>query len=285
MSFTVSKNFIENYKTVQGLVSPANLQANSACEIDLGVSTSYTLSLSQLSSANNIYITGPNAPITLTLPSNTDLSKLFTNPVKGSLTYWYIFPNTSGPGVNNITITLTNPSGAESVTLSGASMYKLAMQVSDNPIAFDLHWIAYNNSVVMPVPFVQTVTNASTTLQWQYLNAGTAYPPSLLLNGSLSGPLSLALDNGLNLWNKLFGSSSMPSAGSVYYGDIVITNNTNNTVTLSSTIANSKGVITIIGGPVAVSTKACVELKVKFSAKSTSSATAQVIANVLAFTV
>jgi hypothetical protein len=43
MSFTVSKNFIENYKTVQGLVSPANLQANSACEIDLGVSTSYTL--------------------------------------------------------------------------------------------------------------------------------------------------------------------------------------------------------------------------------------------------
>ena len=159
------------------------------------------------------------------------------------------------------------------------------MQVSDDPIAFDLHWIAYNNSVVMPVPFVQTVTNASSTLQWQYLNAGTAYPPSLLLNGSLSGPLSLALDNRLNLWNKLFGSSSMPSAGSLYYGDIVITNNTNNTVTLSSTVANSKGVISIIGGPVAVATKASVELKVKFSAKSTSSATAQVIANVLAFTV
>ena len=72
MSFTVSKNFIENYKTVQGLVSPANLQANSACEIDLGVSTSYTLSYHQLSSANNIYITGPNVipvpPILLSLP-------------------------------------------------------------------------------------------------------------------------------------------------------------------------------------------------------------------------
>jgi hypothetical protein len=285
MSFTVSKNFIENYKTVQGLVSPANLQANSACEINLGLSTSYSVSLCQLSSASNIYITGPNAPITLTLPSNSELSKLFTNPVKGSLTDWYIFPNTSGPGVNNITITLTNPSGAESVTLAGASMYKLAMQVSDDPIAFDLHWIAYNNSVVMPVPFVQTVTNASTMLQWQYLNAGTAYPPSLLLSGSLSGPLSLALDNGLNLWNKLFGSSSMPSAGSVYYGDIVIINNTNNTVTLSSTVSNPSGVISIIGGPVAVATKACVQLKVKFSAKTTSSATAQVIANVLAFTV
>lgn len=77
----------------------------------------------------------------------------------------------------------------------------------------------------------------------------------------------------------------MPSAGSVYYGDIVITNNTNNTVTLSNTVGNPFGLITIIGGPVGVATKACVELKVKFSAKSVSSATAQVIANVLGFTV
>lgn len=288
MSFSVSNTTIENYRLVQGLVAPAQPGPSAAVTITIA-STGYNLNLAQLGDSKNLNIEAPSDNIDINLPSNVELLNLFDrNPVAGSMVEWNIFNNNS-----QLKFILPDQDINDSVILSGNSMYKLALQIATGPtdpsgagVHYDLHNIAYNGSIVMPVPLVQTLTPTTTSINWQFLNASTAYPPSILLKGTLSEPantLTLTLGTGLSLWQKLFGAAKMPAAGAIYFGNIVIINNSSGTLEFTSSAT-----IELLGVPpgssITVLQYSVAELKVKFTAKTATSANAQVGMNVYLYT-
>lgn len=284
MSFGVSNTNIANYRRVQGLLGHSDPGPNSAITYEFPSSgmTGF-ISGEQLSAGTNILLVNADGN-TLQFPPYTEMKYLFNNLVQGSTREWNL---TLKEPSDSFTIQVPNSSSVDQQNLSGAGFYKIALNAMTGPIGanadfeYDLHYSQYNGSVVMPVPLVQTITASPATIAWNLLNTGSGYPPSIVIKSTVGGPAVLYLGNALSLWNKLFGASRMPAAGTVYYGDIMVINDTGATLNITTTVG---GGIMLLTGGFSLLTKQVAQFKVKFTSKTNTSATAQLQSTVLEFT-
>jgi hypothetical protein len=286
MAFSISNTTIDNYKLIQSLVVPSFAGPTAPLVYDAQNATGY-ISADELSASKIIKITNSEGSV-IVFPGNEDLVRLYTNPTSGSLVDWTLVVDSNAD-------TFSVVCDDDSVNLSGSTCYNLLLEMATGPadfsgtgVGFNMHYSIFNSSIIMPVPLVQTInTSATGTLSWTYLNAGAGYPPSLMIQGAAGATGALTLDSGLNLWNKLFGSASMPTAGALYYGDIAIINNNSSPFTVDSTLSPSPSgnAVTLLGSPpIALPSKAVMLLKIKFTAKSATLATAEASSTVISYT-
>lgn len=143
-------------------------------------------------------------------------------------------------------------------------------------------------SRILPIPLVQYITPDTDTINWNNLN-NDSYFPSILLNGYLTAPKTLYLGKGIDLWNKLFGSKQIPYEESIFTGNVIITNNTGQSITFVPTSSNPLYIQTgnFNGNPfptISIKNKELLVLQVKFSSKTDTGAIAQIIPTKLEYT-
>lgn len=249
--------------------------------------SSNRITLEELRNFQNISIFNSSGSV-LIFPSNQELLTLFpNNPLPGETKEWnFITEAESEEPLAPLELKWDERSIF--ICSSPHGNYKISLQVykcSESELSFNITYLSYCGSIQVPQAGVQTVNSTTTTILWQYLIAGSAYPPELMIVGNSIQNQTLYLDSGINLWNKLFANISMPACGSIYFGDIIIMNNTTQTVVVESTNSSSGGVITLIGGTLSVPSYGVLQLKIKFTSKTSSSVTAQAYGEVIPFTV
>lgn len=300
MSFGVAKTNIENYKLVQGLVSPAERPPTSAytvsyktsdlVQMDLSLKDSPPTTYKVLIISSSVFADSPvvyfNNTDNPTLTSSNDLQllfliktdsnqnthtniikSLFINPVIGSMRSWNVCSN-----VTNFYIGIYNLDNSfVDVASIGGFAGILNMRLDDTPI--NVSGMVYTNSIPIPMPISFNVTG-NAVLPWSYFNTGAVVPNSVCLTGNTAATVTLG--SALNLWSLLFGSKAgLPSGVALYVSTLAIINNTSQTITIASTaVGTAGGIVTVNGGSVNLSSKTVAEIKVVFTAKTATSATA-----------
>jgi hypothetical protein len=263
--------------------------------MDSGTLTA-TISVYELLASENIYIStnGSSLPVILTFPAIDQVMSLFIDRVQGSIRAWNI--GYDGTGLYNIispdvvknggpdVVALTPSSSPPSIGNQLLKFYLMLKPYGETPQAYTFFYD-------QPIPDGEPAPNSgafvvtSPVMNFTFTGLATGVKPNTLVVVDASPPIStraiLNLPSGLNLWTALYGTSTLGTVP-IVTNTIVLTNQCSSSVSFLT--VPGVGNITIPGTNEYVLTpKTSVQLWVKFTQKTSTSATCQIVFGTTAF--
>ena len=250
---------------------------------------SATISIYELLASENIYIStnGSDLPVILTFPAVDQVKDLFIGRVQGSIRSWNI--GYDGTGLYNIVSPdVLKNGGPDVVALTpslsppsiGNQLVKLYVMLKPYTTSPQEYTFFYDQPIPdgEPAPNCGAFVVTSPLMNFTFAGIATGVKPNTLVIVDASPPISsraaLNLPSGLNLWTALYGTAALGTVP-IVTNTIVLTNQCSSSVSFLT--VPGVGNITIPGTNEYVLTpKTSVQLWVKFTQKTRTSATCQI---------